>query len=261
MRALHDHTRTVRRMLGALAVVVATTLVSASPADADEDMKSKTPLTAYKRFAFEFELGLLGENQEPVFTLTTKGTYVKPGSQDCAVTASMGHGFEVNERAVVVGDKTWLGHGGRSLKPVHRHAFEFESQCPSSAEFWKGFPIHNLPGEVLGTPEKRDGVMLERVDVTSLFASIVQSGLIDAPKDVSAERAVVWATKRDGIVVGMDFVLHASSPETCHDMLELDDGEPVPATCTTTIRLGLSRFDDRKVDVRAGRSERHVSQA
>jgi hypothetical protein len=261
MRALHHHTHTLRRMLGALAVVVATTVVSASPALADDDMKSKTPLTAYKRFAFEFELGLLGENQEPVFTLTTKGTYVNPGSQDCAVTASMGHGVDFNERAVVVGNKMWLGHGGRSLKPVHRRAFEFESQCPSSAKFWKGFPIQNLPSEVLGTPEKRDGVMLQRVDVTNLFASIVQSGLIDAPNDVSAERAVVWATKHDGMVVGMDFILHASSPETCHDMLELDDGEPAPATCTTTIRLDLSRFDDRKVDVRAGGSKGHVSQA
>ena len=58
MRATHDHTHTVRRMLGALAVVVATTLVSATPAIADDDTKSKTPLTAYKRFAFDVEVSI-----------------------------------------------------------------------------------------------------------------------------------------------------------------------------------------------------------
>src|SRR5262245_525643 len=87
MPATDDHARTGRRMLVALAVVVATTFVAAAPAFATgRGAKSKTPVEAYKQFEFEFEISVVTPSEDPAFTLATKGSYVKPNSQDCEVT-------------------------------------------------------------------------------------------------------------------------------------------------------------------------------
>src|SRR5687767_13493405 len=99
MRATHDHARTARRVFGALAVVVATTLVTAAPAIAVDDARSKTPLTAYKGFAFEFEAVVATNDGSSGLTVSTEGVFVRPRSQDCEVTVSFGPGLEASERA------------------------------------------------------------------------------------------------------------------------------------------------------------------
>jgi hypothetical protein len=254
MRALDDHKRPRRRMLVALAVVAATTLLTAAPAVAGRDgSKSETALTAYKRFAFEFELAVATPDEDPAFRLATNGVYVKPNSQDCEVTASFGSLIGFTQRSVVVGKKTWFDDNGRGLKPADRRDYDFESQCPSSAEFWEGFPFNDLPPNVHGTAETRGGIAAERLDVTGIFDSVFSSGLVDdLPSDVTAERAVLWRAKHDGVVVALDMALRANSSDTCREVLELDPGVTAPATCLMTIRFDLSRFDDRTIEVRGG---------
>ena len=255
MRATDHHIRTGRRMFAALAVVAATAFMTTAPAYAGgRDAKSADPLTAYKRFAFEFEIAVATTDSGPAFTLATNGVYVAPKSQDCEVTASFGAGMEISQHAVVVGKKTWLDDNGRGLKPVTRREYDFESQCPSSADFWEDFPFDELPANVHGTAETRSGVAVERIDLTELFDTLFTSGLVDdLPPDVAAERAVVWRAKRGGVVIALDMALRANSADTCREILELDAGETAPSTCLMTIRFDLSRFDDSKIEVRAGR--------
>ena len=253
MRATHDHAHTARRLLGALAVVVATTLVSAAPAvSADDRAKSKTPLAAYKRFAFEFEAVVAtNDGSSSGLTISTDGVYVGPRSQDCAATVSFGPGLELSEHVVVIGKKLWIdeGHG---FKTGRHGDFEFEGQCPSSPKFWAGFPFADLPSQLHGTAETRDGVAVERVDLTAIFDTVFTSGVVgNLPSDVTAERALLWRTKHDGFVVGLDLAMRGNSADTCREMLEVDADAVAPATCTMTVRFDLSRFDDPKLTVRA----------
>jgi len=260
MRATHDHARTARRMLGAFAVVLAATLAFTAPAvGAKNGAKSKTPLTAYKRFAFEFEAVVATNDGSSGLTVSTKGIYIRPHSQDCEAKVSFGPGLELSERVVVIGTKTWIdeGHG---LKQNPHADFEFEDQCASSPKFWTGFPFGDLPEQLHGTVENRDGVTLERVDLTAIFDTVFTSGIVgDLPSDVTAERALIWRTKHDGLVVGLDLALRGNSADTCREVLDLDADTVAPSTCTMKVRFDLSRFDDPKLDVRAGGSKGHVN--
>jgi hypothetical protein len=260
MRAIHDHSRTVRRMLGALAVMAATTLVTAAPAGAAaSDTRSETPLTAYKRFAFEFEVVVSTDERDTGLKISTDGVYVRPRAQDCEATVSFGRGLEVSERVVVIGKTTWVDEGAGLKKDPHAN-FEFEDQCASSAKFWDGFPFDDFPAQARGTTETRDGIAVERVDLTQGFDGVFASGIIGTvPSDVTAERAVIWRAKRSGYVVGLDLALRGSSAETCREVLELDTDDVAPSTCMMTVRYALSRFDDPKLQVRAGRSEASVN--
>jgi hypothetical protein len=260
MRAIHDHRRPVRRIFGALAVVVATTLVTAAPVGAAAgDTKSKTPLTAYKRFAFEFEVVVSTDERATGLKISTEGVYVRPRAQDCEARISFGPGLELSERVVVIGNTTWVDEGDGLKKDPHAN-FEFEDQCASSPKFWDGFPFDDFPRQARGTTETRDGVAVERLDLTEVFDSVFTSGIIGTvPSDVMAERAVIWRAKRSGYVVGLDLALRGSSAETCREVLELDADDVAPSTCTMTVRFDLSRFDDPKLQVRAGGSKQHVN--
>jgi hypothetical protein len=253
MRATQDPIHTARRVLGALAVVVATTLMFVAPANAAGGGAPKTPLGAYKRFAFEFEVAVTTSNSESALTVSTKGVYVGPRSQDCKATVSLGAGFRVTQRAVIIGDAIWVGKGNGDLKRKSgRHAFEFEDQCASSPGFWDEFSFG--PGIGLqGTTETRGGIAVEHIDFTEVFGTL--SGLVeDLPPDVTAERASVWRSKHDNVIVGLDIALRADSSDSCRDMLDLDATDAAPPTCSMTIRLDLSRFDDPKLDVHAGQT-------
>ena len=185
MRATHDHAHTTRRVFGALAFIVATTLVTAAPAIAADHAKSKTPLTAYKRFAFEFEAVVATNDGDSGLTVSTEGVYVRPRSLDCEAKVSFGPGLELSERAVVIGKTTWIDEG-RGLKKDPHADFEFEDQCASSPKFWEGFPFDDLPNQLHGTVETRDGVTVERVDLTEIFATVFTSGIVGVlPSDVS----------------------------------------------------------------------------
>src|SRR6185295_6352005 len=106
------------------------TLIAVVPANAaDRGAAPKTPLDAYKRFAFEFEVAVTTSNSETGLAVSTKGVYVGPRSQDCKATVSLGAGFRMTQYAVIVGDAMWVGEGNDDLKrKTGRHAFEFEDQ-------------------------------------------------------------------------------------------------------------------------------------
>jgi len=248
-----------RRAISALAVVVAATLVAVAPANAAGGGAPKTPLDAYKRFAFEFEVAVATNDGGPGLTVSTEGVYVRPRSQDCEAKVSFGPGLELTERVVIIGDATWIdeGHG---LKKDRQGDFEFESQCASSRKFWEEFPFASLPSGIHGATETRDGVAVERIDFTEIFDTVFTSGIVDElPSDVTAERALVWRAKQSGMVVGLDLALRANSPETCRDMLDLDAVDTAPPTCSMTIGFDLSRFDDPKLEVHAGGSKGRVN--
>jgi len=248
MRATRDHARRARRVFGAVAIVVATLLVTSAPGGASRT--SKTPLDAYKRFAFEVEVGV-SRDAGPSITVSTKGVYVRPHSQDCTATVSIGQGLSVSQHAVMIDDALWVGEGHGRLKPKsNRHAFKFEDQCASSPGFWKDFTFDHDPG-IQGTTETRDGIAVEHLDLTDVIEAV--RGLVgDMPSDVSAERASIWWSKHDHVVVGVDLALHAGSPDTCQTLLHIDVATSAPPTCTMTIRFDLSRFDDPKLEVRPG---------
>jgi len=256
MRATHRHTNLARAVCCVLAVAVITCLVAA-PASASGGA-SKTPLDVYKRFAFESEVAMSTDDATPSITVSTKGVYVKPRAQECKATVSIGTGLSVSQRAVTIGDATWVGMGdGRLKKRSDRDAFEFADQCPSSPAFWTNFSFPREPG-IKGTTESRGGIAVEHFDLAEVFDAV--RGFIDeVPPDVTVERASVWRSEHDDVVVGVDLALHATSSETCHDMLELDPGDTAPTGCTMTIRFGLSRFDDPKLEVRAGGSSERIN--
>jgi hypothetical protein len=249
-------------VFSALAVVVATTFVAVAPANAAGRGATKTPLDAYKRFAFEFEVAVITNDGGPGLTVSTEGVYVRPRSQDCEAKVSFGPGLELSERVVIIGNTTWIDEGD-GLKKGRHEEFEFEDQCASSRKFWEEFPFASLPSGIHGTTETRDGVAVERIDFTEIFDTVFTSGLVDdLPPDVTAERALVWRVKQSGMVVGLDLALRANSPETCRDILDLDATDTAPPTCSMTIRFDLSRFDDPKLEVRAGRgSSERVNRA
>jgi hypothetical protein len=251
MRAPHDHIHTARRVCSALAVVVATTLIAVAPANAAGGGAPKTPLDAYKRFAFEFEATVATNGGEAGLKVSTEGVYVRPRSQDCETKVSFGPGLELSERVVVIGNTTWIDEG-RGLKKDHGDNFEFEDQCASSPKFWEGFPFGTLPNSIHGTTETRDGVAVERIDLTEIFDTVFTSGIVAGlPSDMTAERALIWREKHNGIVVGLDLVLRGNSAETCREVLELDTNTDAPPTCSMSVRFDLSRFDDPKLDVHA----------
>jgi hypothetical protein len=171
MRATQDHIRPARRLFSALAVVVATTLVFVAPANAAGRGAPKTPLDAYKRFAFEFEVAVVTKDGEPGLTVSTEGVYVRPRSQDCEAKVSFGPGLELSERVVIIGNTTWIDEGD-GLKKDRHGEFEFEDQCASSPKFWEEFPFGTLPSGIHGTTETRDGVAVERIDFTEIFDTV-----------------------------------------------------------------------------------------
>jgi hypothetical protein len=63
----------------------------------------------------------------------------------------------------------------------------------------------------------------------------------------------------DGLVLGLDLALRGNSADPCREVLDLDADTVAPSTCTMKVRFDLSRFDDPKLDVRAGGSKGHVN--
>jgi hypothetical protein len=250
MRARHDHARTARRAFCALAVVAAPSLVAGSAgADTGNASKPKTPLTAFESFAFEFELTLSDGSDTTTFSMHLEGLAKGPRAQDCEATVSFGS-LDVTRRAVVVGNAVWIDDGD-GLKKATRRDFDWEGECPSSPEFWADFPFE-FPGDLQGTTETRDGHALERVDLLPIMSSLPPF-IAGVPDDVDVERAIVWQSKRHDFLVGLDLAFGGHSEATCREVLELDADETAPATCSMSIRLDLSRFDDEKIKVSGGR--------
>jgi hypothetical protein len=248
MGATHNRACAARRACCVFVLALAVSGASVASSTAAGASKATTPLTAYKSFAFEFEAVVSGDGG-PSVSIATKGHYVRPQSQDCEATVSLG-GFELTHHAVVIGRSTWLDDGD-GLKKVKRGKFDFEDQCASSPAFWDDFPF-DIPASVHGTSETRDGVDVEHVDLTEVIGAVGDL-ISDAPSDVTVERAGIWRDKHNGVVIGLDLALRGSSPDTCHELLELEGSDVAPQTCSMTVRLDLSRFNDRKLDVRAGR--------
>jgi hypothetical protein len=165
---------------------------------------------------------------------------------------SLGKGIQVSQHAVMIGNATWVAMGNaQPRRKRSRDAFEFEDQCASSRGFWDALPFDAAPG-VHGVVETRGGIAVEHFDLVNVLDA-VKPFIDDLPPDVTVERASIWRSKHDDVVVGLDIALHASSPDTCHDMLDLDLTETAPSECTMTIALTLSQFDDPKLAVRPGR--------
>jgi hypothetical protein len=247
MRANHDHVRTARRAAAALTVVAATVLAAGAPASAYSD-GSKTPLDVYKRFAFTFEVTVNTNEAEAPLTVSTKGIYVGPRSQDCKATVSLGQGLQVSQHAVIIGKATWVGVGhGPMKRNTGRDAFKFADQCASSRAFWNDFPFKPDP-EVHGPKETRGGIAVEHIDLTQVLEDLGPF-VDDLPADVTAERASIWRSKHGHVVVGVDIAIHATSSETCHDLLDLDATETAPSACSMAIQFDLSRIDDPKLQV------------
>ena len=252
MRALTDRSSTARRVLTTLFVAVVAFGLATGPASAGAaDSKSGTPPAAFKRFQFEFEMGVSVGSDGPSITMLTTGSYVGPKSQECEATASFGPGIEVTRRAVVIGRSTWIDDG-RGLKKAKSRDFDWIDECPSSPTFWADLPFGDFPPGLHGETEMRGGVAVEHFDLTEI-AGAVTTLIEDFPPDVTPERMSLWLTKRDGVVVGLDIAMRGTSESTCRTLLELDGDEAAPASCLMTIRLDVTRINDHELTIKGGR--------
>jgi hypothetical protein len=205
----------------------------------------------FERFAFELEVRLaIGDNAE--VAIASEGRFVGPGAQDCTATASLGPGVEFRRRAVVIRDSRWIDEGD-GLDKARSRDFDWEDECPSSSKFWADFPFVGSPRSLHGSTEKRGGIKVEHIDLSAVD-DVRDIGIIDdVTSDVTVERASVWRSKRQGIVVGLDFSVQGNSEDTCRKILEQEVGNAVPSTCAMTIRLDLTRINDPDVTIRGGR--------
>jgi hypothetical protein len=256
MRASRLHSSTTSRLFCALVITIAVLFGSAGSAVGvgRDKSDSRNPMDIYDRFAFELEISVDAGVNGPALTLANRGSFVGPGAQDCETTYTFGPGIDVTQRAVVIGRSVWIDDGD-GLEKVSRRDFDWESECPSSARFWDEFPFVNFPGGLPGTPETRDGIKVEHVDLAAVITRVFDGDdLPGLPTGLIADRASIWQTKRQEVIVGLDIALRGESEDTCRAMLELDVDDVAPASCKMNVRLDITRVNDRDVTIKGGRS-------
>jgi len=232
-----------RRLAVTAVIAAASTLTFPAAASA----RGSSPVERLDRFAFTFttELAPTDDPDTPTVAVESHGTFVGPDRQDCAATIRVGT-VEVRERAVVVGDRTWIDSGDDKLDRATARDFTWDAVCPSSASFWSDLAM-TPPDSAHGRAEVVDGTKVERFDLAGIVSSAQTAGITGGfPADARFERALVWRATESRAVVGIDFAVVGATGATCQELVGGSFGAEI-APCRLTITLHLTRLDSRKI--------------
>jgi hypothetical protein len=212
---------------------------------------SADPRTALERFQFDFSTTVSRANgtEHHELRVETSGVYVAPRDQECRATVTIGD-FEVTQRAVVIGDKVWVGTGGR-LDRTARREWDFASLCPSDPAFWQDLDVPvDAIGILPGDDSTLDGRKVRHHDLSALLGDVLSSASFTdvVPAGFQIEQLEVWISRRGGWVAGIEMKTIGNTDDVCRDMTSgaVDD---IAAPCAVSTSLRVTRANDPDVRV------------
>jgi hypothetical protein len=239
MTTLRRHTTAALLWLAfALAVV---SIFPAANAFAASD---QSPTRILRGFTFESHVRIEAGAPSTRLAIDTTGVFVAPSSQDCRTRVDVG-GLRLSERAVVAGRHVYLDEGD-GFDTVGPSAFSFRELCPSDPAFWEGLP--DFADLFDGVSDTRDGVKVERYDVTAALQGFVDSAL---PDSVEVQEYTVYIARHRNWPVAIEAHVTASTDEAC-SAIGGDGSAAVALTapCSVSRTIELHRPDDPRLAVR-----------
>jgi hypothetical protein len=218
---------------------------------ADAVASDASPTKVLRSFAFESEVRIVGGAPHAEFSISTKGVFVAPSSQDCRAHLEMG-ALQYDEHAVIAGTHAYLDEGN-GFEAVDASDILFRGLCPSDPAFWDGFP--EFPAVIKGTPDARNGVKAERIDITNA-ASALRELMGDAlPDGVTIDEFTLYLAQKGHWPVGITVRFSATTDQACTAMAGSESqAVALTAPCSVSRTVELSRPDDERLRVKIPKS-------